>query len=190
MADQASDPATSDRPATPRWVKLLGVATLVLILLVGGVMVLSGGNHGPGMHAPAGGPASPTTGSASGAGVGGPAEADSAIRTVEVATFDSMTFEPGAITVSPGEVVTFVVTNASQATHEFTLGDAAMQREHAEAMAHMPDGMAHELPNSIAVQAGETMALTWRFGVAGTLEYGCHEPGHYEAGMRGQISVD
>jgi hypothetical protein len=36
---------------------------------------------------------------------------------------------------------------------------------------------------------GETKQLTWRFGDTATLEYGCHEPGHYLAGMRGHITV-
>lgn len=49
--------------------------------------------------------------------------------------------------------------------------------------------MAHDLPNSITPQPGETSQLTWRFGDAASLEYACHEPGHYEAGMRGRITV-
>ncbi len=99
-----------------------------------------------------------------------------------------MTFDPGAIDVSAGEVVTFAVTNRGQVVHEFTLGDAAMQQEHADAMAHMPDGIAHEQANSVTVQPGETKQLTWRFGDT-AIEYGCHEPGHYEAGMRGRITL-
>ena len=34
-------------PGTPRWVKVSGIVTLVLVLLVVIVMVASGGNHGP-----------------------------------------------------------------------------------------------------------------------------------------------
>ena len=37
-------------PSTPRWVKVLGVITIVLILLVG-IMLLTG-EHGPGRHMP------------------------------------------------------------------------------------------------------------------------------------------
>jgi uncharacterized cupredoxin-like copper-binding protein len=50
--------------------------------------------------------------------------------------------------------------------------------------------MAHDLPNSITLEPGETGQLTWRFGDAGTLEYACHEPGHFDAGMHGPIRVD
>ena len=190
-------------PGTPRWVKLLALGGIVAAVLVVVVMVGAGGQHGPGMHMPGGGPPAGTSpsadagqtatpgpgGKASVSPVGGPASADEADRTVEVTALDAMAFEPPAIAVSAGETVTFVVTNAGQAVHEFTLGDAAMQQEHADAMAHMPDGMAHDLPNSIALQPGETKQLTWRFGASGTLEYACHEPGHYEAGMRGRLTV-
>jgi hypothetical protein len=36
---------------------------------------------------------------------------------------------------------------------------------------------------------GETNQLAWRFSATATLEHVCHEPGHYPAGMRGQITV-
>jgi hypothetical protein len=36
--------------STPRWVKVFGIATLILILLIG-IMLLTG-NHGPGRHTP------------------------------------------------------------------------------------------------------------------------------------------
>jgi len=37
------------RPGTPRWVKVFGAIAVVLVLLVG-ILLLSGGNHGPGRH--------------------------------------------------------------------------------------------------------------------------------------------
>lgn len=79
-----------------------------------------------------------------------------------------------------------MVTNPGRAVHEFTIGDAAMQKEHADEMAQMGEAMAHTESNSITLQPGETTQLTWRFGDTGTLEYACHEPGHYEAGMHGR----
>ncbi len=100
-----------------------------------------------------------------------------------------MAFQPATITVSAGETVTFAVTNTGRAVHEFTLGDEEMQQEHAQAMTHIPAGVVHELPNSITVAPGQTKRLTWRFGDPATLEYGCHQPGHHQAGMRGQITV-
>jgi uncharacterized cupredoxin-like copper-binding protein len=100
-----------------------------------------------------------------------------------------MAYEPATIEVSPGEVITFSVTNQGQAVHEFTLGDEATQQEHEEEMSEMGSGMDHEEPNTISLEPGETRELTWRFPETGTVLYACHEPGHYQAGMQGAIAV-
>ncbi|HSK97563.1 MAG TPA: plastocyanin/azurin family copper-binding protein [Euzebyales bacterium] len=43
----------------------------------------------------------------------------------------------------------------------------------------------------MSVPSGETVELTWTFdGETEGLLYGCHEPGHYEAGMVGDIVVE
>ena len=190
MADlpPTRDPSddTGVGPGTPRWVKVFGIIVIVLVLL-GGIIVFTGigGEHGPSRHTPPGGSGGQTRPSS----VDGPAAWSASARTVEVTALDTMTFEPSKINVSTGETVTFVVTNSGQAVHEFTLGDAAMQQQHADEMAQIADGMAHNDPNSIRLQPGETKQLTWRFGDTGTLEYACHEPGHYQAGMRGPIAI-
>jgi uncharacterized cupredoxin-like copper-binding protein len=192
MADPPRDPAAK-RHTRPRWVKVAMIigALVVLFVILSLVGVLPGGpgRHGPGRHFGGAGNA-PASSEAQGiGGVGEPAQASHATRTVEVTTLDTMTFEPSRIDVAAGETVTFSVTNTGQDVHEFTLGNAAMQREHAEAMAHMPAGMAHETPNSITLEPGDTKQLTWRFSETATVEYACHQPGHYQAGMRGQIMV-
>lgn len=189
MTDAQRDTDRREGAATPGWVKLLAIMGLGLVLLAVVVMLLGGGQHGPGLHAAAGVSGTPGTSASAAGGGGGPAPAIEAQRVIAVATLDTMVFEPDAIQVSRGETVTFRVTNAGQAVHEFTVGDAAMQQEHADAMAHMPGGMPHDLPNSIRIEPGEAKELTWRFGDAAVLEYACHEPGHYEAGMRGRITV-
>lgn len=192
MVDTPQDPTHHNRPSTPRWVKALGAGLAIAVLMVVIVMLTSGGQHGPGLHAgsPAGGgPSAPVSAPVAAGGVGGPVDAGAATRTVEVSALDSLAFDPRSLEVSAGEAVTFVVTNRGKAVHEFTLGDAAMQRDHAESMAHIPDGMVHEVPNSLTLQPGETKELTWRFAQGGTLEYACHEPGHYDGGMRGHLTV-
>jgi uncharacterized cupredoxin-like copper-binding protein len=122
------------------------------------------------------------------ADLGEPADASDATRTITVEAFD-MAFDPETISVEPGEVVAFEVTNTGEAVHEFFLGDSAMQQEHAEEMAEMGHGMAHDEPYSIRLDPGETKQLTWRFADGGDVEFACHEPGHYQAGMHGQITV-
>ena len=52
------------------------------------------------------------------------------------------------------------------------------------------DGMAHDEPNVATIAPGETVELTWTFGDEGTVLIGCHQPGHYAAGMTGLITVE
>jgi uncharacterized cupredoxin-like copper-binding protein len=121
--------------------------------------------------------------------VGSPADGSEASRTIAVTTLDTLVFEPATLRVDAGETVTFVVTNPGLTVHEFTLGDRAMQDAHAAEMSSMGSGMAHDGPNSVTVEPGEIRELTWRFGESGTVTYSCHQPGHYAAGMIGEIIV-
>jgi len=117
---------------------------------------------------------------------GDPADAD---RTVEISATDSLAFEPAELMVAAGETVTFRIVNQGSLVHDFTLGDQATQDEHEAEMAEM-DGMANDQPNGVTIPAGETMELTWTFTEGGTVLIGCHQPGHYAAGMKGQITVE
>jgi uncharacterized cupredoxin-like copper-binding protein len=180
--DTGGGPGPGSRPGMPRWVKVFAGVFVAVGLLIVVKLFTGGGEHGPGRHLGGRGGQNPGA-------VGGPADAGEAARTIEVTTLDAMRFQPGTISVSAGETVTFVVTNRGRAIHEFTLGDAAMQKEHADAMAHTPSEEAHATPNSFTLQPGETKQLTWRFGDAGTIEFACHVPGHYDAGMRGHIAI-
>jgi uncharacterized cupredoxin-like copper-binding protein len=120
---------------------------------------------------------------------GSPAEAADAGRTVEISANDDFTFEPAEVSVAPGETVIFRVVNRGSLVHDFTLGDQATQDEHEAEMAEMED-MAHDEPNVMTLPAGETVELTWTFPESGTVLIGCHQPGHYDAGMKGEITID
>jgi len=109
-------------------------------------------------------------------------------RTIEVTALDSMRHEPSNLTVKTGETVAFVVRNAGQMRHEFMLGDAKEQHQHAQTMQAHPD-MVHEEPNAVTVDPGQSKMLLWRFGTPGLAEGACHLPGHYEAGMVTRIQV-
>jgi len=58
----ADPPSNSDRrandhtvpPGMPRWVKVMVIVALVVIVALIVIMALSGGEHGPGLHNPAG----------------------------------------------------------------------------------------------------------------------------------------
>jgi len=120
---------------------------------------------------------------------GTPAEPGDADRVVEIEAKDDFTFVPEQVDVAVGETVTFRVTNTGKLPHDFTLGDADTQDDHDEEMRDMPAGREHDEANSMTMAAGETKEMTWTFDEAGTVIMGCHIPGHYAAGMRGDVAV-
>jgi len=119
---------------------------------------------------------------------GKPGEAAQVNRTIEVQAADSMRYAPAAITVRRGETIQFVLKNTGKLPHELVLGDAQSLREHAETMRRHPD-MEHDDPNMVKVAPGGTGTLIWKFTRAGTVDFACLIPGHYEAGMKGTIRV-
>jgi hypothetical protein len=48
-----AEPDRGSTTGAPRWVKVVGIIAVVLLLLLG-IMMLVGGEHGPGRHAPSG----------------------------------------------------------------------------------------------------------------------------------------
>ena len=127
---------------------------------------------------------------------GRPADATEADRTIEIHTDNELAFDPDEVTVTAGETITFTITNDGDLPHDFVIGDEAAQEEHGEEMAEMDDEMTeegeeHGDANAVSVPPGETVDLTWTFdGETDGLLYGCHEPGHYDAGMLGEIRVE
>jgi uncharacterized cupredoxin-like copper-binding protein len=113
-------------------------------------------------------------------------------RTIALDANDMMRITPGAIEVQTGETVAFTVTNSGAIKHEFLIGDAAEQAEHEEEMA---SGKEEEMgmdgdSNVLDLEPGETKTLVYTFDdKPGTTLYGCHEPGHYAAGMFGTITI-
>lgn len=119
---------------------------------------------------------------------GEPGKAGDVTRDIRIAASDLMRYDPNQVTVKAGETVRFIVTNSGQVPHEFVIGDPVAQREHAEMMRTMPN-MKHVDGNTLTLAPGETKTLLWRFSKDGEVEIACHVPGHYEAGMRGNILV-
>ena len=115
------------------------------------------------------------------------APSGSPATTIEVTLSDGFTIELASSTVPAGVPVTFVVTNAGAIDHEFFLGDEGAQEEHEQEM--LAGGMGHDEPDGIAVQPGETKQLTHTFEEPGETLAGCHEAGHYAAGMKAAIIV-
>jgi len=101
---------------------------------------------------------------------------------------DAMTFEPAEVSVHKGETLHFVVHNGGKLRHEFVLGTEKALKEHAELMKKFPT-MEHEEPNMASVQPGQTGHVIWKFTTSGKVPFACLQPGHFDAGMKGMVSV-
>lgn len=99
-----------------------------------------------------------------------------------------MLFTPSHITVRKGEQVRFVLSNDGTEKHEFVLATVAENRKHGELMKKYPK-MEHADPNARQLTPYTAGEILWRFTKAGTFEFACLIPGHYEAGMHGTITV-
>ncbi len=102
-------------------------------------------------------------------------------RLVEVAMTDQLKFMPDQIPVMRGETVTFLLTNEGTAVHEFAVGPSDKVD-------------ADEVDGKLVVEADEIdghhiKTVTYTFDGSGPYAFACHEPGHFEAGMRGAITL-
>jgi uncharacterized cupredoxin-like copper-binding protein len=110
------------------------------------------------------------------------------VRTVSVDMADNMRFTPSDVTVRRGDTVKFVVHNGGQALHEMVLGTREALAEHAELMKKFPE-MEHSDPSMAHVRPGRSGRIIWQFTHAGEFQFACLQPGHFEAGMVGKVTV-
>jgi len=120
--------------------------------------------------------------------IGKPGVAAKATRTVVVEMGDDMRFKPSAIQVKRGETIKLVVKNLGKIKHELNLGTQKELLEHLEVMKKYPD-MEHDEPNKVTVAPGKQGEIVWQFTKAGKVDFACLVPGHYEAGMKGVVTV-
>ena len=120
--------------------------------------------------------------------IGKPGVAAKVSRTVQIDMSDAMRFTPSTVTVRKGETVRFVVKNSGQLKHEFNLGTDKDLKAHYELMKKFPE-MEHDEPNIASVAPGKTGEVIWQFTQAGEFQFACLQPGHFEAGMVGKVTV-
>jgi uncharacterized cupredoxin-like copper-binding protein len=99
-----------------------------------------------------------------------------------------MRYTPAEVQVRQGETVRFVVKNKGQIKHELSLGTEKELLEHLEVMRKFPD-MEHDEPGKVNLAPGKQGEIIWQFTKAGVVNFACLMPGHYEAGMKGAVSV-
>ena len=119
---------------------------------------------------------------------GDPAEVSRTIDVLMRETEDGgMVFEPKALEIEQGETIRFNVVNMGELEHEFVIDTVEGNLKHKELMAKMD--MEHDDPNSVRLDQGMSGEVIWKFANAGTFEFACLIPGHYESGMSGPITV-
>ncbi|QRM45116.1 plastocyanin/azurin family copper-binding protein [Rhizobium sp. BG4] len=143
--------------------------------------------------------ASPTLASGNHAGghgeklaVGEPGDKTKATQTIRVTMKETddgkMIFQPAIIKVRKGQTIKIALKNAGGTDHEFVLDQEDKIMEHKAVMEKFPE-MEHADPNSIRLAAGATGEIVWKFTNDGEFKFACLIPGHYEAGMHGDVSV-
>jgi len=119
-------------------------------------------------------------------GIAGDAKAVS--RTVTITMTDNMRFTPDTLQVRQGETIRLVIRNSGKMMHELVIGTRQELDEHAAMMVKFPN-MEHDEPYMAHVAPAKTGALIWTFNRAGDFEFACLIAGHYQAGMKGKITV-
>ncbi len=160
----------------PKTNQILCSFTLIAALTLSGAVV-AGGSH-------AGGHSHQNEETA----IGRPGLVSKAARIITVEMSDNMRFTPAEIQVKQGETVRFIVKNKGQAKHELSLGTQQELLEHLEQMRKFPD-MEHDEPSKVTLAPGKQGEIVWQFTRAGTVNFACLMPGHFEAGMKGQVRV-
>ncbi|MDX1559439.1 MAG: plastocyanin/azurin family copper-binding protein [Marinobacter sp.] len=143
-----------------------------------------------------------------GGAIGEPGKASEVSRSITVAMHDNY-YEPEAVTVQPGETIRFVVENKGNLVHEFNIGTPGMHEAHQDEMQMMVEhgviqggkinhemmnmemdghSMKHDHANSVLLEPGQSKEIIWTFTEQASIEFACNVPGHYQAGMYGDIN--
>ena len=99
-----------------------------------------------------------------------------------------MSYTPDRVEVRRGEQIKFVLKNVGELAHEFLLDSVENNAKHKIEMQKNPE-MEHDDPNGKRVEPKKTAEIIWKFTKAGTFEFACLIPGHYETGMKGTVVV-
>ena len=110
-------------------------------------------------------------------------------RTIDVDMQD-IKYSMTTVSVKTGETVKFVFHNKGAVMHDAYIGDEGAQMAHEQQMS-MSSGEHGGMggTDGITVDPGKTGELTHTFDKAGTTIIGCHQPGHYQAGMKIDVTA-
>ncbi len=124
--------------------------------------------------------------------VGEPGDKTKATQTIRVTMKETedgqMLFTPAVFNVRKGQTVKISIKNAGTVDHEFVLDQEDKILEHKAVMEKFPE-MEHADPNAIRLAAGQSGEIVWKFTKDGQFKFACLVPGHYDAGMHGDVTV-
>lgn len=120
--------------------------------------------------------------------VGKPGDPSKVTRTIPVAMSDDMRFSPSSIKVKRGETIRFVLRNSGEVKHEMVLGTEGQLKELYHTRMQAPENE-YAAPSAVTLEAGRSGEIIWQFTKRGTVPFACLLPGHYDAGMRGTVTV-
>lgn len=122
---------------------------------------------------------------------GEPGDPKKPFRTIEIVMTEgpgSMSYSLDRIEVRRGEQIRFVLRNTGDLAHEFLLDSVENNAKHKSKMEEHSE-MEHDEVNGKWVEPMTSGEVLWHFTKAGTFEFACLIPGHYESGMKGIVVV-
>ncbi|MCF6367587.1 cupredoxin domain-containing protein [Rhizobium halophilum] len=124
--------------------------------------------------------------------VGEPGEKSKVTQTIRVSMKETedgrMIFTPASFKVRKDQTIRFAVKNDGEIDHEFVLDQEDKVMEHKALMEKFPE-MEHDDPNAIRLAPRESGEIVWKFTKDGVFKVACLVPGHYDAGMHGDVTV-
>ena len=123
---------------------------------------------------------------------GAPGDPKKPARTVGVVMKETddgkMLFVPDQVEAKRGEQIRFALRTSARSITSSCSNSVERNAKHKIEMQKNPD-MEHDDPNGKRLAPGGTSEIVWRFSKAGTFEFACLIPGHYESGMHGKAIV-
>ena len=111
-----------------------------------------------------------------------------AMKEVRIEVDDTMRFSPAIWEAQAGEPIRIILVNKGKVNHELVIGTEKEIVAHAKEMAS-PAAKGHHHTNEISAKPGQPAELVGTFKKPGQYAMACFETGHYEAGMKGVITV-
>ena len=135
--------------------------------------------------------------------IGKPGKIDNVTRIINIKLYDNY-FEPKNIQAKKGETILFNIENLGELVHEYSIATKKMHIKHQPEMLELFNKniltatkidkekikFVHSHKNSVLLEPQEEKKIIWKFDTTINLQAACNVPGHYEAGMVGDINLN